>query len=81
MALRVGEVTVTFEAILVCPTCDFRELPEELADRPNADVRVEFAREGELVTYCCWGCGRRRYIAEAIQIRDLRLVKPEPEGT
>lgn len=81
MALRVGEFTVTFEVLLLCPRCRFCELPQELADRPNADVRVEVARDDDLVTYCCRGCGRRRYIDEAVQIQNVQLLKPQPEGT
>lgn len=80
MPLKVGELTVTFEVFLACPACDFRELPGELKDRESAKLLVEETRDGVVVTYCCWGCGRRRYLDEAIRTRDLRLYEPEEEG-
>lgn len=79
MPLQLGTVQITFEVYLVCPTCDFRELPGDLADRESAKIQVEETREGEVGTYCCWGCGRRRYLDEAIRTRDVRICKPKPE--
>lgn len=77
MAVEVGGITLTFEVLLVCPRCEYRELPAELTDRPSADLKVEESRDGEVVTFRCYGCGRRRYLDEAISIRDLRRVPPK----
>ncbi|MCK5713468.1 MAG: hypothetical protein KAI25_12175 [Hyphomicrobiaceae bacterium] len=78
MPLRIGELELEFEIILKCPTCGYIELPSELVTRENADVRVEEVREGEAVSYCCWGCGRRRYLDEATRTRNLQ-IKPDDE--